>query len=81
MKLLRRSIFVKTDEKGEPIFMDLNGRKERIVWKGRRWRVRKGWWEKEIFREYFQVETEKGILCEIYHDLIGGRWYIERLYD
>jgi len=51
------------------------------VWRGRSFRIRGGWWEREVFREYFQVETEGGILCEIYHDLIGGRWYLERIYD
>lgn len=34
-----------------------------------------------IDREYFRVRTARGIVCEIYRDLLTGAWYLQRIYD
>ncbi|MDX1415518.1 MAG: hypothetical protein R3293_15090 [Candidatus Promineifilaceae bacterium] len=47
----------------------------------RRWRVRTDWWHTPIWRDYFKLTTETGLLLIIYHDLLGGQWYVQRLYD
>ena len=63
-----------------------------FVWKGvshcisdicNRWRVHTRWWEPEetLWREYIKVTTEDGLLCLLYHDMIGGGWFLSRLYD
>lgn len=80
MKLINRAIKVRL-EKGEPSFFFLDGKKERIKFISKKWRIRREWWRKETYREYFQIETEKGVLCEIYRDLKKNRWFIERIYD
>jgi hypothetical protein len=48
-----------------------------------RWRVHARWWEADqtIWREYFKVTTDSGLLCLIYHDLQSGNWYLSRIYD
>jgi hypothetical protein len=48
-----------------------------------RWRVHARWWEgdRAVWREYFKVTTDSGLLCLIYHDLQSGNWYLSRIYD
>ncbi len=48
-----------------------------------RWRVHTRWWEAEetIWREYLKVATDKGLLCLLYRDLLGGGWFLARVYD
>jgi hypothetical protein len=38
-------------------------------------------WQGGIEREYFRVKTVRGIVCEIYLDLLTGAWYLQRIYD
>jgi len=38
-------------------------------------------WQGGIDREYFRVRTVRGIVCEIYRDLLTGAWYLQRIYD
>ncbi|HNS03921.1 MAG TPA: hypothetical protein PKM78_16255 [Anaerolineae bacterium] len=45
------------------------------------WMVRDEWWREEIWRHYFQVETDAALLCVLYHDLLTGDWRLERVYD
>lgn len=45
------------------------------------WRVHADWWQQEIRRDYFKVQTDVGLLCIIYHDLIAGNWYLVKTYD
>jgi hypothetical protein len=62
----------------------------RFGWAGRlhrvckvlgRWRVDEEWWAARIWREYFRLYTDTGMLVEVYHDFLAGDWYIQRLYD
>jgi hypothetical protein len=34
-----------------------------------------------IDREYFRVRTIRGIVYEIYRDLLTDAWYLQRIYD
>jgi hypothetical protein len=65
---------------------------EGFVWRGTRhqiaqvcncWRVHTRWWEpgQAVWREYRKVVTDTGYLCQIYHDLAGGEWFLARIYD
>jgi hypothetical protein len=47
----------------------------------RRWRIDVDWWRGRVWREYFKLVTRTGLLVEVYHDLVGGQWYVQRLYD
>jgi hypothetical protein len=46
-----------------------------------RWRVDIDWWQGRIWRAYFKVSTDSGLLAIIYQDLITGNWYLQRYYD
>lgn len=63
---------------------------QRIIWRGethvvdhiaQRWRVDEGWWHWRIWRDYWKLTTRSGLLFVIYHDLLRGDWYLQRLYD
>ena len=65
---------------------------EGFMWHGRphcidqvcnRWQVHTRWWEpgKAMWREYWKVRTDQGVLCQLYHDLLAGGWFLARLYD
>lgn len=47
------------------------------------WEVDTEWWSElgHVWREYFAVTTKDGLLCVLYHDLLTGEWYVERVYD
>lgn len=72
---------VKINGDGEPLSVNFDGRwlKVKSVWEI--WRIKGKWWEREKEREYFQIEMEGNILCEIFKDMESGRWFIERIYD
>lgn len=77
---------------GDPIEVqaDVLGTPLQLVWKGqshivervaRRWRVDVDWWRGRVWREYFKLTTQTGLLVVIYRDFIGDGWYLQRLYD
>jgi hypothetical protein len=55
----------------------------RIVGNHNRWRVHTRWWEPDqaVGREYRKVITDTGLLCLLYRDLLGGGWFLARVYD
>jgi hypothetical protein len=78
--------------KGEPITVasETDGTLRAFEWRGhtnlvtgvvKRWRVDVGWWRQRVWREYFKLYTRTGLLVIIYHDLLTGQWYLQRLYD
>jgi hypothetical protein len=40
-----------------------------------------GWWRLRVWREYFKLETDTGLLVIIYRNLLTDDWYFQRLYD
>ncbi len=46
-----------------------------------RWKVETSWWDRPVVREYWQVVLNSDLLCELYHDVAGGGWFVERVYD
>jgi hypothetical protein len=47
----------------------------------REWRVDIDWWRGRVWRDYFKVSTDTGLLVIIFQDLVSGEWYLQRLYD
>jgi hypothetical protein len=46
------------------------------------WRVHTSWWtDNELWRDYWEVATDSGLLCILYQDLLAGDWYLERIYQ
>ncbi len=47
----------------------------------RHWRVHLDWWtDKELWRDYWEVATDTGLLCVLYCDLLTEEWFLERVY-
>lgn len=63
-----------------PVFVVLNGKKQRVIRIVRRWRIDEGWWEARIWRDYFKLHTHLYLMI-IYRDLLAEHWYLQRLYD
>jgi hypothetical protein len=75
-----RPIEVETDAEGRPERIrgePLDGRVEPV----QRWIAEVDWWRRPVSREYWRVLLQDRLLCEIYHDLDEGAWYVERVYD
>jgi hypothetical protein len=45
-----------------------------------RWRVSERWWPEPIDREYAKVAGPDWLLV-LFRDLIGGGWFVERVFD
>jgi hypothetical protein len=40
------------------------------------------WWtEDEVYRDYWEVTTDSGLLCVLYRDLFSDAWHLERIYE
>ncbi len=72
---------VASDEGGTPRAFEWRGQIHPVGGIAKRWRVDWGWWRVRIWREYFKLYTRTGLLVIVYHDLLTGRWYLQRLYD
>ncbi|MCL4370659.1 MAG: hypothetical protein M1380_07095 [Chloroflexi bacterium] len=80
-KPVARRIKVIAEVDGEPHVLFLDSKRERVREVSNRWRVQEEWWRRERMREYYRVITESGRLCLIFQDLLGGGWFLERVYD
>jgi len=82
-KLFQQAVRLEVEEgrHREPLAFVYKGRRERVKETLKRWRVVQGWWKRAVEREYLQVRTESGIVCELYRDLLTGAWYLQRIYD
>ena len=74
-------ITVTCDDLATPVLFAWEGHRHRVAQIVDRWRVDEGWWKRRIWREYFQLTTETGLLVLIYHDVRSGDWRLQRLYD
>lgn len=57
------------------------GRRHQVTYIARRWRVDVGWWRNRIWRAYYKLSTDTGLLIILFQDLTTGDWYLQRLYD
>lgn len=70
---------VRQDADGLPTSIELFGRVSHVQ-VVERWRISERWWPDPIDRDYLRV-TGPGWLALIFHDLLAGGWFLERLYD
>jgi hypothetical protein len=45
------------------------------------WRADSDWWRGRVWRMYFKIITETGLLAELFHDLLTDKWFMQRVYD
>ncbi len=74
-------IVVQADALGVPRCIDWLGQTHTVEIVANRWRVNEEWWRERIWREYFKLATDTGLLVVVFRDLVGGGWYLQRLYD
>lgn len=74
-------VSVQQDSLATPQNFSWQGKTHRVQAVAKRWRVDHGWWRGRIWREYFKLTTDSGLLVIIYRDLLTGQWYLQRLYD
>jgi len=46
-----------------------------------RWKVETSWWDRPVIREYWKAVLNNNLLCELYHDVGTGQWFVGRIYD
>jgi hypothetical protein len=82
-KLFQEAITLEVNEdiRHRPIAFLYQGREENVEEICEQWRASQGWWKRATDREYFRVRTARGIVCEMYRDLLTGAWYLQRIYD
>lgn len=74
-------IAVQCDALATPLVFNWQGRNHPVEGIAKRWRVDQGWWRKRIWREYFKLTTQTGLLVIIFREVQTGAWYLQRLYD
>jgi hypothetical protein len=72
---------LRLDEAGTPVGLRWAGHWHSVARLSNRWRVDVGWWRWRVWRDYYKLVTQDGVLIEIYQDLLTGQWYVQRLYD
>lgn len=69
---------------------DALGRPARFTWRRQShavahvalfWRVDLDWWRRRVWRDYYRLSTDTGLLVVVFQDLAAGGWFLERLYD
>ncbi len=74
-------ITVQNDALLTPQHFTWQGQSHPVQQVAKRWRVDLDWWQQRVWREYFKLTTQTGLLVIIYRDLLTGAWYLQRLYD
>jgi hypothetical protein len=82
-KLFKEAIRLEVEEdvRHGPATFLYKGKRTRVGETLKQWRVVQGWWRRPVEREYSQVRTESGTICELYRNLLTGAWYLQRIYD
>ena len=62
---------------GDPESVVVQGRFQRVRTIRDTWRIDDEWWRDEISRRYFSIELENGRALTLYHDLVGGGWFVQ----
>lgn len=47
----------------------------------KQWRVHTDWWRQQVWRDYFKLTTQTGLLVIIFYDKQSDQWFLQRLYD
>jgi hypothetical protein len=74
-------IEVTASEEGFPLRFTWRGETHLVGERVNSWRVDDRWWAVHVWREYFKLITDTGLLVIIYHDMNADTWSLQRLYD
>ena len=75
-------LLVEGGANGEPRAFTWRRRVHRITAVLNHWRVQLDWWDgAEVARDYYQVNTDTGLMADLYCEQNTGQWFLERVYD
>lgn len=60
-----------------PAGLLLHGRRQRVEKIEDDWVIEDEWWRSPIHRVYYQVVLENGVRETVFHDVVGGGWYLQ----
>lgn len=66
---------------GQPQAFLWRKRRHQVTWVAQRWRVDTEWWEARVWREYYKLVTDTGLLVVVYEDLLVSGWYLQQVMD
>jgi len=77
------AIEVKADPFGRPETIVWNEKRHKVQRVANRWIIDDRWWEEtgRIWRTYYKIATEDGLLLIVFQNVVEEDWYIQRLYD
>jgi hypothetical protein len=67
--------------RGPPARFSRQGQTHAVAHITRAWRVDIDWWRERIWRAFYKLSTDTGLLVIIFQDLLTYQWYFLRLYD
>ena len=67
--------------RGSPSAFSWQGQTHAVEHITRVWRVDIDWWRERIWRAFYKLSTDTGLLVIIFQDLLTDQWYFLRLYD
>jgi hypothetical protein len=79
----REGVVIEVQRNGqdEPVLFTWKGQAHEVDMLIRHWRVDVAWWQNRVWRAYFKLSTQTGLLVIIYQDLGTGAWFLQQLYD
>ena len=82
-KLLEKpeELKVTTNIEGTPLTIARSGKSERITMIYKSWRESVQMQSQEILKNCFRIRTSKGLICDIYRDIVSNLWYLDRICD
>jgi len=76
-----RPIKIKVDVSSEPTELYMRGQWSKVEEVLEVWRDTGCWWEGEEEKIFYRVALSKGGMVEIYRYVVGGKWFVYRIYD
>lgn len=76
-----KALTVLCDETDRPSALMWEDTQYRVLRVADRWRVDDEWWAERVWREYYRLTTEVGMLVLVYRDLLTDDWYLQRVYN
>jgi hypothetical protein len=74
-----QALRVETDDCGHPVSVGLEGAVRAVASIQDRWRIDDEWWrERPVSRVYYRLQLEGDRVVTVYHDLVGGAWWLQR---
>jgi hypothetical protein len=72
---------VRVDPSGKPVCVLWQGQEHRVEQVTRAWLIDDQWWTARIWRVYYRITTDTGLLMVVFRNVLSNHWFIHRLHD